>query len=219
MYVRQKISCLISGVIAMLSLSACNGIFENLYDKPLPEEDNEYGFIIIDDVTRTGRIYIDATDYKEWHYIDLLNKVVTTSAVDAYAPTNWNFAVHRYDAKTNGGAVYESDANDFGTLPDIESIPQESFVADEWTTEQITVDMSQMMDGIILYAEDYYNPNLSKWLDVDTSTMPPIYTMSGKVYILRLADGSYAALRLANFMNDAAVKGFMTIDYFYPIKL
>lgn len=208
-----------SGVIAMLSLSACNGIFEDIYDEPLPEEGNEYGFVAIDDKAKTGRIYIDATDYTEWHYIDLHDKIVTTLSVDANSPTNWDFAVHRYDAKTNGGVVYESEVKDFGSLPDLASIPQDAFVADEWTTEQITVDMSQMMDGIILYAEDYYNPCLSRWLNVDTSTMPPIYTMSGKVYILRLADGSYAALRLSNFMNDGAIKGFMTIDYLYPVQL
>ena len=208
-----------SGVIAMLSLSACNGIFEDIYDEPLPEDGNEYGFVVTDDKTRTGRIYIDATDYTEWHYIDLSGKLVTTVAVAAEPPTTWDFAIHRYDAKTNGGAVYESGVNDFGSLPDLASIPQEAFVTDEWTTEQITVDMSQMMDGIIIYAEDYYNPCLSRWLNVDTSTMPPIYTMSGKVYILRLADGSYAALRLSNFMSDAAIKGFMTIDYLYPVEL
>ena len=78
--------------------------------------------------------------------------------------------------------------------------------------------MSQMMDGIIRYAEDWYNHCLSGWLHVDTSTMPPIYTLSGKVYLLRLADGTFAALRLMNFMNDAAVKGFITIDYLYPVQ-
>ena len=45
-----------------------------------------------------------------------------------------------------------------------------------------------------------------------------VYTLSGKVYLIRLADGTFAALRLTNFMNDAAVKGFMTIDYLYPVQ-
>ena len=56
------------------------------------------------------------------------------------------------------------------------------------------------------------------WSFTDTSTMPPIYTLSGKIYLLRLKDGTCAALRLANFMNDAAVKGYMTIDYLYPVE-
>ena len=55
-------------------------------------------------------------------------------------------------------------------------------------------------------------------LDVDSSTMPPIYTLSGKIYLLRLKDGTCAALRLVNFMNDAAIKGYMTIDYLYPVE-
>lgn len=207
-----------SGVIAMLLLSACNGIFEDIYDAPRPEETKIYGFVAVDDKSHTGRIYIDATDYTEWHYIDLHRKQVVTAAVDGAAPENWDFAIHRYDAKTNGGAVAESAAPDFGALPATGSVPAEAFVADVWTADKITVDMSQMMDGIIRYAEDWYNPVLSGWLHVDTSTMPPVYTLSGKVYLIRLADGTFAALRLTNFMNDAAVKGFMTIDYLYPVQ-
>lgn len=203
----------------MLSLSACNGIFEDIYDKPLAEEKKEYGFIFVDSKTNTGRIYIDATDYTEWHYIDLHGKEVTTKSVKEPSPTNWDFAIHRYDAKTNGGAVAESNATDIMAVPNISTIPEGAYIVDQWTTDKITIDMSQMMDGVILYAEDYYNPCLSKWLNVDTSTMPPIYTLSGKVYILRLSDDTYAALRLSNFMNDAAVKGFMTIDYLYPVQL
>lgn len=205
-----------SGVAALLSLSACNGIFENIYDKPSDDESKEYGFIATDDKTDSGRIYINATEYTEWHYVDLHGRRVVTAAVDEEAPERWDFAIHRYDAKTNGGKVAESDAADFGSLPDPESLPEDRFTADEWTTGQIAVDMSRMMDNIIIYAEDYYNPCLSGWLDVDKSTMPPIYTLSKKVYVLELPDGTYAALRLTDFMNDAAVKGYMTIDYQYP---
>ena len=127
----------------MLSLSG-NGIFENIYDEPLSKEKKEFGFIVVDDKSNTGR-YIDATDYTEWHYIDLLNKEVVTKNVDEDAPVNWDFAIHRYDAKTNDGAVVECSAADFGSIPNINTIPEESFIADEWTTNKITVDMSQMM--------------------------------------------------------------------------
>ena len=218
MSVSHKITSILPGVIAILSLSACNGILEDIYDAPRPEDTLTYGFIAVDDNTHTGRIYLDATDYTEWHYIDLHGKSVTTASVDAEAPANWDLAIHRYDAKTNGGAVTESAAAGFGMLPAISSIPEEAFVTDKWTTDKITVDMSQMMDGIIRYAEDWYNPCLSGWLHVDTSTMPPVYTLSGRIYLLRLSDGTCAALRLTDFMNDAAVKGFMTIDYLYPVQ-
>lgn len=206
------------GAAVILSLPACNGIFEGIYDKPSTATGNDYGFVIVDEGSRTGRIHINATDYTEWHYVDLHGKQVTTTPVGEAAPETWDFAVHRYDAKTNGAAVWESAVKDFASLPPAGSVPLESFARDEWTTDRITVDMSQMMDGVILYAEDYWNPCLSRWLDVDTSTMPPIYTLSGKIYLLRLNDGTCAALRLVNFMNDAAIKGYMTIDYLYPVE-
>lgn len=209
----------LTGVVVMLSLPACNGILGYIYDEPLAVQDVQFGFISKDDNTNTGRIYIDATDYTEWHYIDLHNKTVVTTDVAAEAPQNWDFAVHRYDTKTNAGAVAESDAEDFSSIRNVNSIPEDAFVVDEWTTDKITIDMSQMMNGEILYAEDYYNPCLSKWLNVDTSTMPPIYSLSGKIYILKMSDGTYAALRLVNFMNDAATKGFMTIDYLFPVMI
>lgn len=218
MFVSLNIRLILSGVVAMLSLSACNGLFEGIYDEPFAEDKRAFGFISVDDQHHTGRIYLDATDYTEWHYIDLLNKTVTTQKTDEKAPASWDFAVHRYDAKTNGGAALESTAADFSSLPPLSAFPEADFTADEWTTDRIAIDMSQMMDSIILYTEDYYNPCLSKWFKVDKSTMPPIYTLSGKVYLLRLADGSHAALRLSNYMNSAGVKGFMTIDYLYPVQ-
>lgn len=212
---RTVIRC-VSGVMALLSLPACNGIFEGIYDAPAPG--TEYGFVEVDERTHRGRIYVDASSYTEWHYVDLHGRSVERVAVGAEAPAKWDFALHRYDTKTCGGAVAECATGDFGALPAPGSLPSEAFVADEWTTDRIAIDMSQMMDGMIVYAEDGYNPCLSRWLDVDKSTMPPVYTLSGRIYMLRLADGTYAALRLANFMNDAAEKGFMTIDYLYPVE-
>ena len=81
------------------------------------------------------------------------------------------------------------------------------------------IDMSGMMDGNIVYMESYYNEELSKWLNVDKSNMPPTYTLSNKVYMVKLKDGTYAAVRLTNYMNASGVKGFMTIDYIYPFEL
>ena len=51
--------------------------------------------------------------------------------------------------------------------------------------------MSGMMEGNIKYTEDYRNDILSGWLNVDTSSMPPIYTMSNQVYLIRLKDNTY----------------------------
>lgn len=46
--------------------------------------------------------------------------------------------------------------------------------------------------------------------------MPPVYTLSNKVYILKLKDGTHAAIRLSDFKNALMVKEFMKIEYIYP---
>ncbi|MDE6160443.1 MAG: HmuY family protein, partial [Muribaculaceae bacterium] len=138
---------------------------------------------------------------------------IDTLDVDEPEPEQWDIAVHRYDVRTNGGAACCTEATEL-TLP----LPMaNSFTPDVWTTEKIITDMSTMAEGYLTYAPSWYNAVVSEWLDVDTSTMPPLYTPSGKVYVVQMADGRRAALRLADFMNAAGVKGYMTIEYIYPL--
>ena len=217
MKISSKICRLLWGVTAVLSLSSCHGIFGGIYDEPVEETSDGFGFIKINEATRTGPIYIDAQEYAKWNYISLKDKKVVTALYTEQQPENWDFAVHRYDAKTNGASVFESEYYDLTDISSASKFSGADFVADEWTTNKITIDMSQMMEGIIKYAEDFYNPCLSKWLNVDTSSMPPVYTLSEKVYILKLQDGTFAALKLSDFMNTSGIKGFMTIDYLYPV--
>ncbi len=202
----------------MLALSACNGIFEGIYDEPEADAASDFGFVNTPSGDEPGVIYIDATDYTLWHYIDFESMEVTALPTDAEAPAQWDVAIHRYDAKTNGGAVCETGATSFYSLRNFVKPGAEAYVEDVWTTSTIVTDMSTMADGYLGYAESYYNAELSRWLDVDKSQMPPIYTPSNKVYMLRMADGREAALRLDNFMDASGVKGFMTIQYIYPYK-
>lgn len=205
---------ILSGAAGVL-LSACNGMFSGIYDEPDAKTVSEFGFVTPVTVNGQGTVYIDATDYTKWVYIDFANRTVETTDVDSPAPAQWDIAVHRYDVKTNGGEVAETDVADFIGITTL----SESFVEDEWTTDVIVTDMSTMMDGYLSYADSFHNPVLSRWLDVDKSTMPPIYTMSGRVYVVRLSDGRCLAVRLDNYMNDAGVKGYMTISYKYPFEI
>lgn len=210
------------GVTALLSLPSCNGLFSGIYDQPV--EASEFGFTKIEQATSSGTIYIDASSYTKWTYIDFETfSVDTTLIADDGSETGevmegWDFAVHRYDTKTNGGSVIETEYTSLDDFMASGKLPSGEYVEDIWTEDKVTIDMSQMMSGIILYAPSWYNPELSKWLNVDTSTMPPIYTMSEKVYVLVTAEGKAAAIKLANYMNDSKVKGFMTIDYVYPVE-
>lgn len=210
------ISILTAG--AALLLSACNGIFSDIYDSPEVESTLEYGFLQSSTAKTPGIIYIDATDYSTWTYINLHNKTILPLSVDATEPEQWDFAIHRYDTKTNGGSVAETETTNFSVLNSFIPKNDNAYISDIWTTTTIVTDMSTMMDGYLSYANSNYNTELSKWLNVDKSTMPPVYTPSNKVYILRLSDNTKAALCLNNYMDESGIKGYMTIEYIYPLN-
>ena len=179
----------------------------------------EYGFLEYNPSEKTGTIYIDATDYTKWIYLDFSERTAVTAGMsEEETPAEWDIAVHRYDVKTNGAAALETGMTGLELFMSSGAMPEGDYVGDEWTTEQIIVDMSGMMDGNIGYSESWYNRELSKWLKVDTGTMPPVYSMSHKVYAVKLADGTHLALKLSNYMDATGVKGFMTIDYVYPVE-
>lgn len=199
---------ILSGTAALYMLTSCNGILNGIYDEPDSDVKN-IGF------TNEGEIYIDATSYTHWIYIDFSEKSTVKLSYDEEAPQNWDIAVHRYDVKTNGAEVIETSAVDFDNAAK-EVVDKADLVDDVWTVSQIVTDMSGMMDGFLGYTESFYNPELSKWLNVDTSSMPPVYTPSGKVYIVYLVDGTRVGVKLINYMNDMQIKGYMTIRYMYP---
>lgn len=205
-----------------MSFPACDGVFEGIYDSPAASESTGFGFIRADSSTLSGTVYIDATDYRRWTFIDFhTRKVDSLNVTDSVqkGPEEWDIAIHRYDVKTNAAAVLETGFTGFSALRNAGAMPEGTYVEDVWTTDRIAIDMSGMMEGNIVYMESFYNEELSRWLDVDKSNMPPTYTLSNKVYMVKLEDGTYAAVRLTNYMNASGVKGFMTIDYIYPFEL
>lgn len=210
------INLLIPGVI-FLSLSACNGVLEGIYDEPV----EEFGFIEINEANNSGTIYIDATSYTRWTYINFHTLTIDSTKIEEamQEPAEWDIAIHRYDAKTNEGSVIETDFSGFKSLKSSGKVPEGDYVKDEWTTSQIIIDMSGMMQGNIKYVESYYNSELSKWLKVDTQNMPPSYYPSNRVYMVKLKDGTFAALRLKKYMNASGDKGYMMIEYLYPFEI
>ena len=203
----------------LLPLPACDGIFDGIYDT--------YQIVTAENCES---ITVDGTDYTRWNYISLKTQKTTAVRIlnqegdeepwdqEGSLPAEWDIAIHRYDVKTNGGAVLETSYASMDELLDSGSIPAGEYSEDIETTDRIAIDMSDMMNGYIIYAKSSYNEVLSRWLNVDTSTMPPIYTMSNKIYILRLQDNTHAAIHLLNYMNEKNVKGHMKFEYLYPLE-
>ncbi len=140
--------------------------------------------------------------------------------VDAQeTPAQWDLAVHHFDVRTNGGAVARTALASMDLLPErVADLDAEPFVADAWTDRQCIVDLSGMFDRNIWYQASFVNPVLTEWVRMDLSTPPPRYEASRRVYLLRMADGTLAAMRLRSYMSEAGTKGFLTIDVRYPYE-
>lgn len=129
----------------------------------------------------------------------------------------WDFAVHHFDVKTNGGEVLETSYASIDQLPaESRVFSNEHFTRDVWSTTHAIVDLKEMMGFRVGYQNSMINELLSRWVVMDFSTPPPVYTTSDKVYLLRLKDGSCAALRLLSYMSEGGSKGFLTVDVLYP---
>ena len=102
-------------------------------------------------------------------------------------------------------------------LPESSSFFSEKpFVEDEWSETDVWVLRNQMLNGIIGNQGIKVNRTLSKWLTVEIPPMPPTFVLNNHIFILRLSDGTYAALQLENYQNEMGVKCILTINYIYP---
>ena len=94
-----------------MSLSACNGLFENIYDAPTETEM---------EIKENSFSQIKTVEYTEWAYIDFSGRKVTTVKIgkeyESEIPDNWDIAIHRYDIKTNEGAAYQTSYTSFDAL-------------------------------------------------------------------------------------------------------
>ena len=202
------------GMVSLAGLFPACDVLEGAYDSP-------------EVAVQEGQYYIDATDYAKWVYINLHTPTptITTSTIniddltETGVPEQWDIAQHRYDVKTNGAAVMMTDYHSIEEL-EAAGLPMGGdWIEDEESEQSVIIDMSHMMEGWLTYAPGHKNTEIGKWVEVDTSNMPPSYTMHDNVMLLRLADGTYAAIQLANFMSTDSyqIKGWMTVNYKYPM--
>lgn len=126
---------------------------------------------------------------------------------------DWDIAFHRWDVKTNNGSALETNETE---LKNIKGIPAGNFIKD--VESEIIVDRRTMMQNKVGYATDYVNKELSKWMKVDLSTMPPHYAASGKVYVLKTAAGKCILIKFIDYTNDKGDKPFITFRYVTPEK-
>lgn len=203
----------------MLGLASCEGVMGDIYDDAEDSQTATYGFLSKSDGTNAGRVYLNCTQYDRWMYVNFHNTTVDSVTIsdNMTEPADWDIALHRYDVKTNGGAVMKTAFTELSDLIASGRMPSGDFTEDN-QNDSVTVDLSQMMSGIVGYHHTNVNRVL-RWVELDMSTMPPGYNVSNNVFVIRLKDGTYAAVRLISYRNNASTTGYMTFDYVYPLSL
>lgn len=248
---------------AAAMLSGCNGLFAGVYDEPEA-----------DPATRTiaGQLYVNASDWGKWHYLDLPSLADSVAADSLYNPSQawiesdipmdadasapaaseagiytywydvfgegisknefrdfmatagqeepakWTIAVHRNNVRTNGCIAAATNFDSFDELPsDKTFLTALNFEEDRWSENEVWCIQDRMLLGLIGNQGIAVNPVLSTWLTIDIPPMPPAFTINTKVFILKLADGSHAAIQLADYIGPDGTKCCLTINYRYPL--
>lgn len=230
----------------MLSLTACNGVLDGIYDDAVGDDAIKDGFSDGMEDAKRFTLTLDTRSYMHWYYIDLEEKTIDTVEV-AHAltgewdgksqwvyynvqgtnytklqtvnvdtqrePDKWDIAIHHFDVKTNNGAVWETPYTTIEQVPeDVKAFEDVVFTPDEWRDNLCIVDLSTMMSYNVWYTGSMVNRVMSRWVKMDFSTPPPVYTASDKVYVLRKRNGSYVAIRLISYMSDRGTKGYLTVE-------
>lgn len=164
-----------------------------------------------------------AGNYLYW--FDVWGEGLSRNAFREFVPTAeqpepeaWSFAVHRNNVRTNGGAVYETTYTDINALPASPALwGDKDFVSDEWTETAVWCSQERILQALVPSQGIAINKALSGWIRVDIPPIPPAFSHNNHVFVLRLKDGTYAALQLADYLSPTGAKCYLTINYRYPL--
>lgn len=140
-------------------------------------------------------------------------------------PETWDLAIHRDNTRTHGGMALATAYHSLEELPESSALllqqlsamgTDTTFVADRITENEVYVDNSTLLSELIPCQAIELNPVLSGWLIMRMPPIPPAFEHNSCVFLLRMSDGTIAALRCSNFISSKNVKCCLTIEYRYP---
>ncbi len=160
--------------------------------------------------------------YTYWY--DVFGQGLSVNEFRAFTPTaaqaepdHWDLAIHYNDVRTNGGAVLETNYTSIDDLPPSSAdFSGTEFTPDEWSENIVWADQTEQLNKILGCQGIRINKVLSSWLKVEMKSLPPEFTLNNHVFIVRLANGRYAAVQLQNYLSSNGERCWLTINYRYP---
>lgn len=141
-------------------------------------------------------------------------------------PASWDLAFHYCNVRTNGGSVLQTpftstgETTDWSVVGSAADYATETFTPDTWNESWVWVNRSTILAGIVPCQGLYVNEMLGTWLQFTLKSMMPQWTHRSNIYILKMKDGTMAALNLVNYKGGAGGKttGYLTINFMYPLR-
>ncbi|MDR0604427.1 MAG: HmuY family protein [Bacteroidales bacterium] len=169
-------------------------------------------------VVQVKTLTVDASNYGKWVYISFssglfLNEQGEEVELDYQNDLSWDMALHRYDVRLNGGESGKGQGAALETiyteLNEVTVIPESGYILDVMDSIMASAAMPPV------YEAQPYNLEASKWMNVNTSKMPPSYTLSDKVYIFKTAEGKHVKIIFTDYRNAEDKTGHIKFSYAY----
>ncbi len=167
---------------------------------------------------------IDATDYSKWVYVSLeTGKVVGTGDLEQIREgDDWDIAFHRYNVRLNGGKSGSGKAGAYlapGKIGKtgwdaIVTAPNDGYVADKMTKIMKEYKMPPVMVDASA-SPVITGGKAGTWLKMDMSSMPPTYSISNQIFIIKTAKGKYGKLWIKQYLGIDGKGGHITFKYAY----
>ena len=160
-------------------------------------------------------------DFSEWHVMEKgkLIETIPAKGSEVDIKIKWHIAIHRFDIRTNNGEAIATKETEFSK---VKGLPAGDYKKDVEVKDQVRVGFNRadmMKSKFTLAGTAKINPELNKWMNVDMSTMPPTYTMSNLVYVVKFKDGSYAKIKFTDATDATGKeKGHITFQYEFQPK-
>ncbi|MBO7379714.1 MAG: HmuY family protein [Bacteroidales bacterium] len=153
-------------------------------------------------------------------------EVLDSTQVDTQQePSSWDLGIHRNNVRTNRGSVLATSYTSMSSLPAtsedllgmmLANGQDTAFTADTYNERDVWIDNKNMIAEKIPCQGIEVNEVLSTWLKINIPPIPPTFTHRANVFLLRMSDGTIAAVRLANYLSPTGVKCCLTIEIKYP---
>lgn len=162
----------------------------------------------------TKSVQIDARSYADWVYFSFESgTVVEIDPQNFDESLQWDIAFHRNDIRLNcgesGGGLGGAYTTDKVNLSEVTLAPETGYVVDATKTV-----MTQFVLPSPVFEEQPANLELN-WLNIDTSSPPPVYTLLDKVFIIKTASGKYAKIKFTNYLSNMNETMVITMNYVY----